>query len=149
MSKIPEFDEDFINQIYKDVPAPTSGPPPMGPKGPDLSNPRIAWMFNAIKQGKHMQTVIGDGNFDRVDPAPLFSQGKFPPTYFIHGTVDTLVHPKFSQQAYDELKARGVETELVLVDGAGHGFDAKAKPGEENFEIINKGFEFLKAHIGT
>ena len=73
MSKIPEFDEDFINQIYKDVPAPTSGPPPIGPKGPDFSNLRIAWMFNSIKQGKHMRTVIGDGNFNRVNLAPLFS----------------------------------------------------------------------------
>lgn len=42
-----------------------------------------------------------------------------------------------------------METGLVLVDGAGHGFDAKTKPGEEKFEIINKEFEFLKAHIGT
>ncbi|KFY86576.1 hypothetical protein V500_07539 [Pseudogymnoascus sp. VKM F-4518 (FW-2643)] len=149
MSKIPEFDKDFINQIYKDIPPPTSGLPPMGPQGPDFSNYRIAWMFNAIKEGKHMQTVIADGNSDRVDPATLFSERKFPPTYFVHGTADTLVHPKFSQHAYDELKAKGMETELVLVEGAGHGFDAKAKPGDDFFTIVNKGFEFLKAHIGT
>jgi acetyl esterase/lipase len=147
LSKIPPFDKDFINRIYKDVPPPTSGPPSLRPQGPDFNNPRIAWMFNAMKEGKHMQTVIADGNFDRVDPASLFSKVKFPPTYFILGAADTLVNPKFSQYAHTELKAKGVETELVLVEGAGHGFDAKAKPGDETSTIINKGFEFLKAHI--
>lgn len=94
-----------------------------------------------------MSRVIQDGDFDRVDPASLFSKEHFPPTCFIHGTSDTLVDAKFSQRAYEDLKANNVETEIVLVEGAGHGFDAIAQSGSENFAIISKGFQFLKAHV--
>lgn len=121
----------------------------MTAKGPDFSNPRVAWMFNLVKEGKLFSTVVADDNYDRVDPATLFAKlGKnFPPTYFIHGTADTLVDWKLSQRAHDELQANGVDSKLTLVDGAPHGFDAKAQPGDETFAIVEKGLEFLKAHL--
>lgn len=143
----PAFDQQFIDQVHKDVPPPTSGPSPMGPNGPDFSNYRVAWMFNAIKAGNHLTTVVADGNFGRVDPASLFSNASFPPTYFVHGTDDTLVDAKVSKQAYDELKSHGVETELVLVEGAGHGFDAKLVPGDQTSAVIDKALDFLKRHV--
>ncbi|KAK7739360.1 hypothetical protein SLS63_001703 [Diaporthe eres] len=143
----PAFDQQFIDQVHKDVPPPTSGPSPMGPNGPDFSNYRVAWMFNAIKAGNHLTTVVADGNFARVDPAPLFSNASFPPTYFVHGTEDTLVDAKVSKQAYDELKSHDVESELVLVEGAGHGFDAKLVPGDQTSAVIDKALDFLKRHV--
>lgn len=106
-------------------------------------------MFNLVKEGNLFSTVVADGDYDRVDPATLFAKkGKdFPPTYFIHGTADTLVDSKLSQRAHDELQANGVDTKVVLVEAASHGFDAKAQPGDETFAIVEKGFEFLKAHL--
>lgn len=118
----------------------------MGPKGPDLANYRVAWMFDQLGKGTHLKTVVGDGDYDRVDPASLFYKGRFPPTFFIHGAEDKLVPARLSQQAYDELKSHGVETELVLVVGGQHGFDEIGQP-ENALELLEKGFEFLKAHV--
>ncbi|KAF5010516.1 hypothetical protein FDECE_3333 [Fusarium decemcellulare] len=146
-TKGPVFEQEFIDQIHKDTPPPTSGPPPMGPNGPDFSNYRVAWMFSNIKAGTHMKTVVADGDFIRVDPAFLFSKKDFPPTFFVHGTADTLVDARFSQQAHKELKANGVESELVLVEGAGHGLDAKVAPGDEISAIVDRALQFLKAHV--
>ncbi|EXK49735.1 hypothetical protein FOXG_01373 [Fusarium oxysporum f. sp. lycopersici 4287] len=142
----PQIDQDFTSKIWKDDPPPTSAPPPVGPKGPNLANYRVAWMFDQLGKGTHLKTVVGDGDYDRVDPASLFSKGRFPPTFFIHGAEDKLVPARLSQQAYDELKRHGVETELVLVEGGQHGFDEIGQP-ENALELLEKGFEFLKAHV--
>ncbi|KAI7775806.1 hypothetical protein LA080_006220 [Diaporthe eres] len=42
---------------------------------------------------------------------------------------------KLSQRAHDELRARGVGSKITLVEGAPHGFDAKAQPGDETFAM--------------
>ncbi|KAF4421579.1 polyketide synthase [Fusarium acutatum] len=124
----PQIDQDFTSQIWKDDHPPTSAPPPVGPKGPDLANYRVAWMI------------------DQLDPASLFPKGQFPPTFFIHGTEDKLVPARLSQRAHDELKSHGVETKLVMVEGGQHGFDEIGKP-ENALEPLGKGFEFLKTHV--
>ncbi|KAF5264219.1 hypothetical protein FOXYS1_5005 [Fusarium oxysporum] len=142
----PPLEDDFVNKVYKDIPPPTAGPSPFGPNGPNFADYRVAWMFKRINQGKHMSEVIADGDYARVDPATLFAKG-FPPTYFIHGTADFLVPHSISQRAHDELKNLGVETQIELIEGAGHGFDAGAAPGDEKFTIISRGFDFLKAHV--
>jgi acetyl esterase/lipase len=142
----PPADDDFVNKVYGDVPPPTVGPSPFGPNGPNLSDYRVAWMFKRIHQGKHMSEVIADANYARVDPANLFAKG-FPPTYFVHGTADVLVPHAISQRAHDELKSLGVETQIQLVEGGGHGFDAGATPGDDKFAVISRGFDFLQAHV--
>ncbi|KAH9205682.1 Alpha/Beta hydrolase protein [Leptodontidium sp. 2 PMI_412] len=146
LAKIPDFDQDFLDKIFAENPPPNGAPPPFGPKGPDFSKHRAAWLFDSMKRGTYMKGVIPDGKYDRVDPATIFSSS-FPPTYFIHGAADTGVPARFSEKAHAELKEKGVETELVIVDGAAHGFDAGAKPGDEKFAILEKGFKFLKAHV--
>ncbi|CAI6095266.1 unnamed protein product [Clonostachys chloroleuca] len=143
----PKIDQDFVSQIWKDTPPPTTAPPPVGPSGPDFSNYRVAWMFDQLGKGTQLKTVVGDDNYDRVDPASQFSKARFPPTIFIHGTEDRLVPAKLSQQAYGELESHGVETELVLVTGGPHGFDDRAQPGDSEFGLLEKGFDFLRAHV--
>ncbi|KAF4458229.1 polyketide synthase [Fusarium albosuccineum] len=143
----PKLEQDFVGQIWKEIPAPTSAPPPRGPSGPDFSNYRVAWMFEAMGKGTLLKTTVGDDNYNRVDPVSLFSKGQFPPTYFIHGTEDRLVPARLSQRAHDELKSHGVETELALVEGGQHGLDEKAQPGDGVFDVLTKGFEFLRAHV--
>jgi acetyl esterase/lipase len=44
------------------------------------------------------------------------------PTLCIHGTKDTYVHHEQSEWLVEKLKAAGVEAELMLLEGAGHGF---------------------------
>ncbi|EXA29863.1 hypothetical protein FOVG_18697 [Fusarium oxysporum f. sp. pisi HDV247] len=143
----PKIDQDFLNQIWEDDPPPTAAPPPVGPSGPDFSSYRVAWMFDQLGKGTQLKTVVGDSNYDRVDPASKFANGHFPPTFFIHGTEDRLVLAKLSQLAHDELKSHGVETELVLVDGGQHGFDDSLQPGDSEFGLLEKGFNFLRAHV--
>lgn|SRR5687767_11526745 len=146
-SGAPKLDEDFLAKIWDDVPPPTSGPPPVGPTGPDFSNYRVAWMFAGLGKGTLLKATVGDDNYDRVDPATLFDKGDFPPTYFIHGTKDILVPAEVSQRAHDELKSHGVESELVLLEDAPHGFDDRAKPEDDVHGVVDRGFEFLRAHV--
>lgn len=146
LANIPDFDEKFLNQIYGENPPPIGAPPPMGPKGPDFTKHRPAWLFHNMKKGTYLKNVVPDGKYEKVDPAALFSSS-FPPTYFIHGGVDTGVLPKFSEQAHAELKEKGVDTKLVIVEGGPHGFDAGAKPGDGKFAIVEEGFKFLRAHV--
>lgn len=44
------------------------------------------------------------------------------PTLCVHGTKDTYVHHEQSEWLVEKLKAAGVEADLLLLEGAGHGF---------------------------
>ena len=44
------------------------------------------------------------------------------PTLTIHGTKDTYVNYEHALWITERLKAAGVDTELVTIEGAGHGF---------------------------
>lgn len=122
----------------------------MTAKGPDFSNPGVAWVFNLVKEGKPFSTVVADGDYvHRVDPATLFARpGKnFPPRYFTHVTADTLVNWNLPPRAQDGLQVNGVDTKITLVERAPHGFDAKTPPGDATFAVVEKVFEVLKAHM--
>ena len=65
-----------------------------------------------------------------------------PPVLNIHGTADIVVNPKCSVVVYDRLKECGKETELILLEGAGHG-------GNEFWtdEVINRVTAFIEKCI--
>ena len=48
-----------------------------------------------------------------------------PPAFLAHGTKDTGVIPKNSEMYHAALKKLNIPTELVFVEGAGHGFGLK------------------------
>lgn len=146
-ANIPPIDPDMVSGVMKEVPPPTKGPLPETPTGPDLSNPRIAWMFQALKEGTHIKQIMKDDNYERVDPATMFSQLPFSPTYFIHGSADTSVSPEFSRRAFTDLKAAGNESHLVIIEGAGHGFDNNAKPEDEYCVVVCEGLEWLRGQV--
>lgn len=51
-----------------------------------------------------------------------FFVGKgYPPSVFVHGTADEVVLDVESVRHFEQLQRIGVKTELLLVDGAGHG----------------------------
>ena len=45
-----------------------------------------------------------------------------PPTLLVHGDADALVDLNNSQLIHAALASKGVETDLVVIEGAGHGF---------------------------
>jgi acetyl esterase/lipase len=64
------------------------------------------------------------------------------PTLCIHGTKDTYVHHEQSELLVEKLKAAGVEAELLLLDGAGHGFKgADAEKAEKAM------LDFFASHL--
>ena len=53
-----------------------------------------------------------------------------PPTLILHGTADTTVDRDQATQLADELRAAGVEHELILLEGVGHTFDLETWRGK-------------------
>ncbi|KAK5265713.1 hypothetical protein LTR99_008851 [Exophiala xenobiotica] len=139
---------DFIKRVFDEVPPPTAAPPPFGPNGPDLSTPRKAYLVTSVKKGVQFDEIIAEDEYDRVDPEKLLEKPDFPPTFFIQGTADVVVDKRFAQLAHGELQKNGVQTELYLVEGAAHGFDARLKRDDAVFEPIQKGVDFLAQHLG-
>ncbi len=90
--------------------------------------------------------IVKDGNFDRIDPAQLFTE-RFPPTFFLHGADDDWVLPRFSEAAYQRLTALGVESRFALIEGQVHGFDATLTHSDSRYEHVKEAFEFLKKHV--
>lgn len=64
------------------------------------------------------------------------------PTLFIHGTEDKYVHVEQAEWIHDKLKAASVETELLKLEGAGHGF--KGKEIETSDKAL---FAFFDKHL--
>ncbi len=58
---------------------------------------------------------------DRLSPILQVSADD-PPTLLIHGTADTLVPISNSERVHAAFKEARVETEIIIMEGAGHGF---------------------------
>ena len=160
LAQIPTFPDEFLNKIF-DEPlltnttsslesnsstAESKERPKKGMPPPDLSKPRNAWLFSAIKDGSHLAKIVQDGDFDRVDPVNAFSP-QFPPTLFVHGAADALVIPDVSQSAMDKLKKLGVETRITLVPEASHGFDLGLEPEDSQYQYVKQAIDFLQQHV--
>lgn len=156
---IPQFPQEFIDKIH-DEPTQTTTVTSLerasasqnktkkkGMPAPDFSVPRNAWLFTALKEGTHMKAIVKDGNFERVDPVPLFKSG-FPPTFFLHGDADAMVLTEFSKRAYEDLRKQGVETEISLVPGQSHGFDAGISREDQEWPQVQQGLDFIIRQAG-
>jgi acetyl esterase/lipase len=66
---------------------------------------------------------------------------KYPPFLIVQGDKDPLVPWEQSKELADKLKEAGVSAELVIVEGAGHGF------GEKNGAEMARVREFFKARL--
>lgn len=62
------------------------------------------------------------------------------PTLCIHGTVDKYVHHEQAEWLVDKMKAAGADAELLLLEGAGHGFkgDDAAKADKAMLDFFAK-----------
>ncbi|KAJ5213040.1 hypothetical protein N7449_000209 [Penicillium cf. viridicatum] len=138
---------EFIKQVFDEIPPPTAAPLPFGPNGLDLSTPRQAYLITSVRKGTQFESIIAEGEYDSVDPEKLLKTPSFPPTCFVQGTADVVVDARFSKRAHAELQKNGIHSELYLVEGMAHGFDARLKRDDAAFEPIQKGVDFLAQHI--
>ncbi len=65
-----------------------------------------------------------------------------PPTLLIHGDKDGLVKLSQSQQIHDAFRQTGVTSELIVIEGAGHGFK-----GGDNTRATNALVEWFDQHL--
>ncbi len=159
LAMIPPFPRDFIDKIH-DEPTQTTTVTSLekaaaaqakrskrGMPAPDFSVPRNAWLFTALKEGTHMKAIVKDGDFERIDPVQLFKPG-FSPTYFLHGDADSMVLTEFSKRACEDLGKQRVVTEIGLVPGASHGFDAGISQDDEDWPQVRQGLDFIIQQAG-
>ena len=66
-----------------------------------------------------------------------------PPTLLIHGNADALVDFNNSELIHSALVAGGVETDLVVIEGAGHGF----RTAEDRAQASNALVRWFEAHL--
>jgi acetyl esterase/lipase len=69
------------------------------------------------------------------------------PTIMIHGTNDELIPWQQSQATFEALVRKGVEADLVLVEGAPHICDLSSDPASEGWKAVLRGYNFLKSHV--
>lgn len=77
----------------------------------------------------------------------LCVDGTYPPSVFVHGTADEVVPDVESKFHYKQLQELGIRTELLLVEGAGHGL-VEFKPDgidlrPDGLEAYGKSFDFI------
>jgi acetyl esterase/lipase len=92
-------------------------------------------------------TVLGPNPTEaalRTFNASNFARAEFPPTLLLHGTADATIPPEVSVEWYDNLSAAGVPTELHLIEGMTHIFDAHDDLAEASALWIDL---FLERHV--
>lgn len=100
---------------------------------PAMTGNRTTWPINK-KKGK--QTW-----FDDVSPFQNFRENAAP-MKFIHGKSDRLVSYLEAQDLHTKYKQHGIQTELELIDGAGHVFYMNEEHAEKARQFFNKVFNY-------
>lgn len=111
---------------------------------------RSTFYLYCRQQGRWLQEVTGHDPkesprwFDDWCPVRQIDAA-FPPTMLVHGRDDTDVPWEQSRDLAGRLREAGVEHELIVVDGAGHGL-AGAAP-ERVAELESRAAAFLLARL--
>jgi acetyl esterase/lipase len=74
--------------------------------------------------------------------------GSEPPFIILHGTDDNSIPAAMSERFYEELIASGVDAELVILPGAGHGFEITSLEEGEMALALGEIFTFLNRVLG-
>ena len=143
---LPEIPDSVTSKIF-DGPQAVISEPMFVDGEPNLTNPRTAWYLMQCKKGASVTALVKDGDLNRCDAVNSFSKD-FPPTMFMQGTADKFTLVRLAEKAHTELKALGVETELMVSEGLDHAFDLF--PGNESLidQYVAPGFKFLAKHVG-
>lgn len=100
---------------------------------PAMTGNRTTWPINK-KKGK--QTW-----FDDVSPFQNFRENAAP-MKFIHGKSDRLVSFLEAQDLHTKYKQHSIQSELELIDGAGHVFYMNEEHAEKARQFFNKVFNY-------
>ena len=85
--------------------------------------------------------VIGERN---IELFPQFGVTEnWPRTLFVHGSKDAQVKLDESKHLAEKLKANGVESELIMVDGQGHTFDYAPNAEGKFGKLFDRATKFL------
>jgi len=114
-------------------------------------NRRYTFYFYCRQQGTWPEAVSGcDPVREReklLRYCPVHNIGAdYPPALLLHGDQDTDVPYEQSVQMHAALEQHGIESQLVTVKGAGHGFDGDGKDPEVK-QVFEGVVNFLQAHI--
>lgn len=73
------------------------------------------------------------------------------PTFLVHGALDDMIPARQTADTVAALQARGVDAEVAVVVGVGHGFDLTpgADPRGEGWEAVERAYAFLRRHVST
>lgn len=130
----------------KDVKATEDEKTKTSPSAPEI-DPRGAWFKKRLRTGRLVPELVA-GDPDKHDPICGVTRD-FPPTFFAHGELDILVNVDVSARYGKKvLDALGVETGLVVIKGAPHGYDTTLKQGDDGWkEGVQDGLDFLIKHV--
>ncbi|KIV99589.1 uncharacterized protein PV09_08766 [Verruconis gallopava] len=149
-AKLPAFDAAFLRQVYDEHSTCTRGGVSLEGQqtqgGPDFADPRVAFAFAHIANGKVWDVCFPSKAFEKIDAAARVSPD-FPPTCIVHGDADTMVPMRLSKMLYDKLRAAGVDCVLIEVPGEEHTFAGKMVKGSRTWEIQRKGFDWVEQRI--
>lgn len=92
-----------------------------------FARPDIKTRFAPVAE--NLRLYLGGAVEDRPELARLASpsthiSGGCPPLLLIHGAADTVVPVEETVEYHNSLKAAGVDSTLIVLPGAGHGWDA-------------------------
>ncbi|EFX05534.1 polyketide synthase [Grosmannia clavigera kw1407] len=83
-----------------------------------------------------------------ASPRAHIRNGSFKvPTFFVHGTADDLIPWEQAAGTHRTMSELGLESEMVLVDGAPHICDLSSDPKSDGWKAVLRAYNFLASHI--
>jgi dipeptidyl aminopeptidase/acylaminoacyl peptidase len=114
---------------------------------PSHPNPkqRQAFAMHQIATGNVISTIWPPYPNDLAKIDPILNVSKqWPPTAIVHGTADTTIPMRLSKDLEAKLKACGVTTKFVEVEGEPHTFVGKMVKGSKTWDTQREGFNWLE-----
>jgi alpha-L-fucosidase 2 len=109
------------------------------------SDPRIPEAIRKAVKGTVMETMLLNG-LKQVSPQTWVTKDA-PPFLMIHGTADNIVPVEQSESMCKALQDAGAQCELIVVRGAGHGFNRwEGQPAMTEYKT--KMIDWLKTTLG-
>ncbi|KAH8829368.1 Alpha/Beta hydrolase protein [Flagelloscypha sp. PMI_526] len=116
-----------------------------------LPGPRALWHMSNLAKGTWMEQIEfgADANPAALDPATYLTNTAFPPVMMLQGDADDVPGSTLdmAERFAKQLQQKGGEVTLVPIAGAKHMFDMMLAPGQDGWEVVEKGLKFLSDHV--